>query len=84
MKSILFPDLRPVRSGDRLDAHNRALLVNRARQMRAGIEQIFALADHWNRSNPTEQPLDADPDGEMRQTADELDALLLREQRHVM
>ena len=84
MKSILFPDLRPARPGDQIDAHNRALLVNRVRQMRARIEQVFATADHWNRSHQAEQPLDADPDGRLRQTADELDALLLREQRHVM
>ena len=61
-----------------------ALLVNRARQARAGIEQIFATADHWNRSNPAEQPIDADPDGSFRRTADELDALLLREQPRPM
>ena len=80
--NIRFPHLRQAR--DRLDAHERALLVNRARLMRAQIEQIFNDADHWNRSNPTEQPIDADPDGELRQTADELDEFLLREQPRPM
>ena len=84
MNSSIFPDLRAARPGDRLDAHNRALLVNRVRQQRARIEQVFTTADYWNRSHPDEQPLDADPDGRLRQVADELDAVLLREQRHVM
>ena len=38
-RNIRFPHLRQAR--DRLDAHERALLVNRARLMRAQIEQSF-------------------------------------------
>ena len=75
--------LRPARAGDRLDVHERALLVNRARQIRSGIEQSFADADRWNQLYPDEA-IDVDPDGSLRQIADELDAFLLSEQPRPM
>ena len=83
MKRILIPDLRAARPGDQIDAHNRALLVDRARQIRAGIERTFADADRWNQLYPDEA-IDVDPDGSLRRRADQLDALLLREQPRPM
>ena len=84
MKKRMFRDLRSARAGDQLDANRRALLVENARQTRAEIEQIFSDVGHWNRLHPTAEPIDADPDGFLRQIAEELDALLLREQSHTM
>ena len=83
-KSNLSLGLRPARDGDQLDAHRRAMLVNAARRIRANIEQVFSTAAHWNRSHPEEQPIDVDPDGEMRRITDEIDTFLLREQPHKM
>ena len=74
------PILRPARASDQLDAHNRALLLEQVRMTRAEIEQIFMDAEHWNRMHPNEAKIDVDSDGTLRQTADDLDALLLREQ----
>ena len=85
MKNFKYPiHLRAARAGDRLDAHGRAMLVNDARRIRAVIEDVFATADHWNNSHPAAKPIDPDPDGQMRQLAEELDALLLREQPRPM
>ena len=81
--NIMFPMLRSALAGDWLDAHNRLVLLTNARLMRTRIEQIVTDADHWNQSHPA-AAMDVDPDGELRQMADELDAFLLREQPRPM
>ena len=70
--------VRPAR--DEAERHQRGMLMANGRRMRADIEQIFRDVDHWNRTHPDEDPIDPDPDGTLRQLADEIDALLLAEQ----
>ena len=69
--------LRPARKGDLLDHHTREMLLGEARAQRAAIELMFNTAEHWNRMNPNGEPIDPDPDGMLRQSADDIDALLL-------
>ena len=59
----------------------RAEIVSRARQMRREIAQIFDDAAHWNsRHVPWKgQPIDPDPDGQLRRIADGLDKMLAAE-----
>ena len=70
--------LRPAR--DEAERHQRGMILANFRLLRADVEQIFRDADHWNRTHPDEDPIDPDPDGTLRQLADEIDALLLAEQ----
>ena len=65
---------------DDAERHQRGMIVANFRGMRADIEQFFHDFDHWNRTHPDEDPIDPDPDGTLRQLADEIDALLLAEQ----
>lgn len=53
----------------------RAELIERAKKLRAEIEQIFIDTQHWNSRNaPWKGPaIDPDPDGELRRLADGLD-----------
>ena len=71
-------NVRPAR--DEADRHQRGMILANFRRMRADIEQIFLDINHWNRRHPDEDPIDPDPDGTLRQLADEIDALLLAEQ----
>ena len=32
----------------------------------AEIELLFLDAEHWNQSHPDEEPIDCDPDGELK------------------
>ena len=70
--------VRPARNN--AERHQRGMIVANCRLMRADIEQIFRDVGHWNRTHPDEEPIDPDPDGTLRQLADEIDALLLAEQ----
>ena len=56
----------------------RASLINKARRLRAEIEQIFSDTGYWNANvrKPHEAPIDPDPDGTMRKLADRLDRML--------
>ena len=70
--------LRPAR--DEAERHQLGMIVANFRRMRADIERIFLDVDHWNCTHPDEEPIDPDPDGTLRQMADEIDTLLLAEQ----
>ena len=56
------------------------MILANFRLLRADLEQTFRDVGHWNRTHPVEDPIDPDPDGTLRQLADEIDALLLAEQ----
>jgi hypothetical protein len=58
----------------------RASLTQRARDLRAEIEQMFTDAASWNDNArpPGVAPLNPDPDGQMRRIADELDRWLAK------
>lgn len=51
-------------------------LVNKAREKRREIDEIFADVEHWNSAHPSEEPINADEDGELRRTAVMLDVLI--------
>ena len=70
--------VRPAR--EEAERHQRGMIVANGRLLRADIEQTFRDVGHWNRTHPDEDPVDPDPDGMLRQIADEIDALLLAEQ----
>ena len=70
--------VRPAR--DEAERHQRGMIMANFRLVRADIEQFFRDVDHWNRTHPDEDPIDPDPDGTLRQLADEIDALLLADQ----
>ena len=70
--------VRPAR--DDAERHQRGMIVANGRLLRANIEHIFLDVDHWNRTHPDSNPIDPDPDGTLRQIADEIDALLLAQQ----
>lgn len=59
--------------------HQRGILVENMRHMRGEIEKIFIDAAHWSRLHPDEEPIDPDPDGELRRIADALDVALAKE-----
>jgi hypothetical protein len=52
-------------------AKTRLQIIDDGRRIITEIRQIFLDAEHWNRLHPDEEPLDPDPQGELR-------ALLLR------
>lgn len=56
----------------------QAALIARAKKMRAGIQQIFDDAAHWNSVHTPWKgaPIDPDPDGELRRIADGIDRML--------
>jgi hypothetical protein len=56
----------------------RARIIHRLRETRAEVEQIFIDTDHWNQCvrKPNEQPIDPDPDGEMRRLSDAIARVL--------
>ena len=60
---------------------SRAAIVDKARNIREGIAQIFADAEHWNRVNVPWKGLaiDPDPDGQLRSIADGIDRMLAAE-----
>lgn len=66
------------------DKHQRGIILANARQIRHDIEQIFIDGAEWNRTHPNEEPVDVDPDGDLRGLADQLDAFLLAQQSEVM
>jgi hypothetical protein len=59
---------------------SRTIIIGRARQLRAEIDQIFVDAEYWNSEHPNDQPIDPDPDGRLRSIADGIDAMLAKEQ----
>ena len=46
----------------------RMEILDRVRRNMQSIEQLFADADHWNRVNPSQEPIDPDPDGRLKTT----------------
>ncbi|MDB6017707.1 MAG: hypothetical protein JWR19_2196 [Pedosphaera sp.] len=74
-----------------LPAHSQNLMKTRqqiiqsARKQRIEIQQLFIDVEHWNTAvrPETEAKIDADPDGKMKQIADALDQMLLKEDGHV-
>lgn len=62
------------------EQHQRGILLANMRHQRSEIERMFIDCDHWNRAHPNDAPIDCDPDGILRQIADDLDAALLAEQ----
>ena len=63
-----------------IGAESRDSIILRARKLRAGIAQIFADAEHWNRVNvPWKgQAIDPDPDGQLKRIASGLDRMLAK------
>lgn len=59
----------------------RAEILARATSLRAGIQQIFDDAEHWNRRHTPwkGKPIDPDPDGKLRRCADAIDLMFARE-----
>lgn len=51
-------------------------ILAKAREQRREIDQLYLDTAHWNRTRPDEEPIDCDPDGDLRRTAEMLDALL--------
>lgn len=51
----------------------RAQLVEDLRAMRENIQLAFNDAAHWNRLHPDEEPINPDPDGKLREMADQID-----------
>jgi hypothetical protein len=56
----------------------RAALIDRAKKMRAEIQQIFDDAAHWNGRNVPWKgaPIDPDPDGQLARLAASIDRML--------
>lgn len=56
----------------------RDRIVGNAKRTRAKIEELFVDAAYWNEHvrQPTEEPIDPDPDGVLRRLADGLDRML--------
>lgn len=61
-----------------LEPHKRTLwkLLDKARDQRREIDLLFNEVAYYNLTHPDREPIDADPDGELRRTAEMLDALL--------
>jgi hypothetical protein len=59
----------------------RTVIVGRARQLRAEIDQIFKDADYWNAAHPNDPPIDPDPDGRLKAIAKGIDTMLAQEER---
>lgn len=61
----------------------RADILARARALRQEIAEIFADYQHWNDNSPSRaegaEPIDPDPDGQLRRIAEGLDRMLERE-----
>lgn len=62
-------------------ASGRDRLIHRSIKLRAEIEQIFTDCASWNDNarKPHEEPIDPDPDGQLRRIADALDRTLASE-----
>ena len=60
-------------------ADERIQLFDRAHALLNEIRQLRLDAEHWNRLHPDEQPIVADPDGELAILDDALVALLRAE-----
>lgn len=59
-------------------AIQRAVLVDKVREARQQIAQIFNDCEHWNTHvrKPDEQPIDPDPDGDLQCLAAFYDRIL--------
>lgn len=59
----------------------RAELIARAKATRAGIQEIFDDAAHWNSRNVPWKgsPIDPDPDGQLRRIVEGIDKMLANE-----
>ena len=59
----------------------RQQIINRALKLRVAIQQIFTDCASWNDNarKASEEPIDPDPDGQLRRIADGLDASLTAE-----
>ena len=64
---------------------SREAIIQRARDMRVNIEQIFSDAEHWNRLHVPWKglPINPDPDGKLRRIADGIDKMLANETPNV-
>jgi hypothetical protein len=61
--------------------YTREQLIDRAKRIRASIEQIFTDAKYWNEHvrTPFQEPIDPDPDGELAKWAKAIDGMLAKE-----
>jgi len=57
-------------------------LIDDLRKLREEIRLTFDTAAHWNRTHPGEEPIDPDPDGELRDIADQIDDILATDAGH--
>ncbi len=55
---------------------SKALILVRAKAQRAEIKQLFLDVDHWNRTHPGEEPLEADPRGDLARLLEWLEKLI--------
>jgi hypothetical protein len=72
---VLGDDDKPrERQEEAMEAHmlTKALMLERAKEIRREISQIFLDAESWNSLHPHEEPIDADPDGELSYALAEL------------
>lgn len=51
-------------------------IYDRAHRLANEIAEIVADADRWNRAHPDDEPIEPDPDGQLRATYDSLGILL--------
>jgi hypothetical protein len=54
----------------------RQAIIKKARNIRKEIAQIFLDAEHWNGTHPNEEPINPDPDGQLKRMTQGLDATL--------
>ena len=55
---------------------DKAGIIARAKHIVSEIDQMFRDAEYWNSRNPNEPPIDADPDGTLRQLRVNLEAMI--------
>jgi len=69
--------------GPHIEAVSRREMIQKARQMRVEIEQLFLDTDHWNRNvrKASESEIDPDPDGRLKKLGASIDAMLAAENR---
>lgn len=59
----------------------RQEIIDEAKRIRAECQQILLDGEHWNNIHPNEEPIDADPEGQLKRTIAGIDAMLENEIR---
>lgn len=53
--------------------------LERAKELRAEIEQLFNDTDYWNSIHPDKEPIDIDPDGMLKEQLLRMEAIIFEE-----